>query len=56
MGVHQLPFKGHAEVFALKVDKKEALTNLTDSEYVEKLLDIVVVLDGGGQLLPSQRR
>ena len=29
-------------------------TNLTDSEDVEELLDVVVILDGSGKLLPSQ--
>ena len=29
-------------------------TNLTDSEDVEELLDVVVILDGSGELLPSQ--
>ena len=30
-------------------------TNLTDSEDVEELLDVVVILDGSGELLPPQR-
>ena len=31
-------------------------TNLTNSEDVEKLLDVVVVLDGSGKLFPPQGR
>ena len=37
-----------------KIRTGQKSTNLTDSEDVEELLDVVVVLDGSGQLLPSQ--